>query len=74
MRHVCGIEGWEGWEEGDGLMGMEEEGVELGWGAWVEEVREQQAAMEGGGEDEIEEQMGNNVHQIGLVSHDGTEE
>jgi len=56
------------------LMGMEEEGVELGWGAWVEEVREQQAAMEGGGEDEIEEQMGNNVHQIGLVSHDGTEE
>ena len=74
MRHVCGLEGWEGWEEGDGLMGMEEEGVELGWGAWVEEVREQQAAMEGGGEDEIEEQMGNNVHQNGLVSHDGTEE
>ncbi|CAD6581778.1 MAG: hypothetical protein ASARMPRED_000700 [Alectoria sarmentosa] len=56
MRHVCGLQEWEGWKEGGGLAGMEEEREMIEWGTWIEGVREQQEKMEEqedeGGEEE----------------------
>ena len=40
MRHVCGLEGWAGWREGEGVVGLEnggEEGEGVDWKGWVEE-------------------------------------
>ncbi|KAL6719884.1 ATP-binding mismatch repair protein [Lecanora helva] len=55
MRHVCGLEGWDGWQEGDGLVGLEEEREEVDWGGWVASMRNR-GAMEGGGnEDEADD-------------------
>lgn len=54
MRHLCGLQEWEGWREGGGLAGMEEEGERVGWGAWIEGVGEQRGERgeeEGGGEE-----------------------
>ena len=42
MRHLCGLRGWEGWKEGRGLAGMEDERKKVEWGTWIEEVREQE--------------------------------
>ena len=42
MRHVCGLQEWEGWKEGDGLAGTGEERRMVEWGAWIESVREQE--------------------------------
>lgn len=62
MRHVCGLQEWEGWKEGGGLAGMEEETERVEWEAWIEGVREGQEEMEeeeeqacGGEEEQIEE-------------------
>lgn len=46
MRHVCGLQEWEGWKEGGGLAGMEEERERIEWGTWIQGVREQQEKME----------------------------
>ena len=35
MRHICGLGEWEGWTEGDGLTGMEEEIETVDWGSWI---------------------------------------
>ena len=55
MRHVCGLEGWNSWEEGDGLSGMEEEIVNVDWGVWLEGRKEaldgEQDDNEGGDEE-----------------------
>ena len=58
MRHVCGLEGWAGWREGDGVVGLEDSGEGggegIGWRGWVEE----RMAEDGGGEtgEELEEE------------------
>ena len=55
MRHVCGLEGWEGWREGEGVVGLENGGEREGldWKAWVEE-RMAEAESEETGEEEEE--------------------
>ncbi|PSN70728.1 DNA mismatch repair protein MutL, partial [Corynespora cassiicola Philippines] len=35
MRHLFGLENWEGWGEGDGLLGMGETQAKVDWGAWA---------------------------------------
>lgn len=60
MRHLCGLERWEGWMEGDGLAGMEEESLGVGWGAWVEGMREKEEEL-GEGEQVDEDQMEEDV-------------
>ncbi|KAL8906609.1 MAG: hypothetical protein Q9207_001933 [Kuettlingeria erythrocarpa] len=40
MRHVIGLRDWEGWREGDGLMGMAEDEEEaIDWKGWLSERR-----------------------------------
>jgi len=34
MRHVCGLDGFEEWNEGDGLVGTEEERETVKWESW----------------------------------------
>ncbi|KAL2036617.1 hypothetical protein N7G274_010643 [Stereocaulon virgatum] len=55
MRHVCNLEGWRGWEEGEGIFGMEEEALGIDWKGWVqgkmEEEQEAKCADEDQGED-----------------------
>lgn len=58
MRHVCGLQEWEGWKECGGLAGMEEGREKVEWGMWIEGVKEQQEEMEQE-EDGGEEQMDN---------------
>ncbi|KAH7385200.1 hypothetical protein DE146DRAFT_666498 [Phaeosphaeria sp. MPI-PUGE-AT-0046c] len=37
MRHLFGLEAWEGWNVGDGVVGVgEKKGERVDWGAWVE--------------------------------------
>ena len=36
MRHLCGLQDWEGWKESDGLAGMEEARGNVEWGTWME--------------------------------------
>lgn len=55
MRHVCGLQEWESWNEGGGLAGTEEDDrLKIQWAKWVEDVREQEEELEqeeDGGED-----------------------
>ena len=46
MRHVCGLQEWEGWEEGSGLAGTEDAGGKVDWGTWMESVGEQESEVE----------------------------
>ena len=39
MRHICGLEGWETWSEGDGIIGLEEEQERPDWKSWVSDHR-----------------------------------
>ena len=48
MRHVCGLEGWDGWSEGDGIVGLEEEPEHVDWGRWVSNMRSRQEGIENG--------------------------
>ena len=41
MRHVCGLQEWEGWKEDGGIVGLEEEREKIEWGTWIQGVREQ---------------------------------
>ena len=56
MRHVCGLEEWGGWREGDGIVGLEDGGEEVregvDWKGWVEE------RMAEGESGEMEEEEG----------------
>ena len=55
MRHVCGLEGWVGWKEGEGVVGLEdeeEEGEGIDWKGWVEERMEEVEVGEMGEEEE----------------------
>lgn len=38
MRHLFGLEAWEGWSEGDGVVGLvgQDGGMGVNWGAWVD--------------------------------------
>ena len=46
MRHVCGLQEWEGWEEGGGLAGTEDAEGKVDWGTWMESVGEQESEVE----------------------------
>lgn len=35
MRHLFGLEQWEGWKEGDGVTGLEEVGLSTDWGVYL---------------------------------------
>lgn len=72
MRHVCGLEEWVGWREGDGVVGLEdvegvvglEDGGEkdggVDWKGWVEERMAEGEIGGIGGEEEgmVEEEEG----------------
>ena len=65
MRHVCGLEGWRGWREGEGVVGLEDSGEEEGvdWKGWVE------GRMAEGGSGEIGEEEG----ELGEGGEENTE-
>lgn len=46
MRHVGGLQEWEGWKEGGGLAGTETVEDKVEWGTWIESVRQQKEEME----------------------------
>ena len=46
MRHVCGLQEWEGWKEGGGLAGTEDAEGKVDWGTWIESIREQESEVE----------------------------
>ena len=46
MRHVCGLQEWEGWKEGDGLAGTEDAEGKVDWGTWIKSVNEQGSEVE----------------------------
>ena len=46
MRHICGLEKWEGWMEGDGLTGLEEDAEPVDWGSWVSQMKDRENDME----------------------------
>lgn len=77
MRHVCGLQEWEGWKESGGLAGMEEERENVEWGTWIEGVREQQEEMEEDGDDDEgeKEQMEkvSNNSAAGVTEDEGEE-
>ena len=50
MRHVCGLEGWEGWMEGDGAVGLEEEPDVVDWGGWLSSMKSREMGVESGGD------------------------
>jgi DNA mismatch repair protein PMS2 len=39
MRHLYGLEKWDGWEEGNGVSGLEEVGMRVDWGKYVKRKR-----------------------------------
>ena len=41
MRHLCGLQEWEGWKEDGGIVGLEEEREKIEWRKWIQGVREQ---------------------------------
>ena len=51
MRHVCGLQEWEAWNEGAGLVGMEEERAKVHWRTWIGEQEGVEQEEEGGVED-----------------------
>ncbi len=73
MRHVCGLQEWERWKEGDGLVGMDEEREKVEWGTWIEGLREQQEGMEqkengeDGDEEQMEKGLDNNASRVAVA-------
>lgn len=51
MSHVCGLDGFEVWKEGDGLEGMEEERGTVKWGSWHTNMTERQEGTSGEDQD-----------------------
>jgi DNA mismatch repair protein PMS2 len=39
MRHLFGLEKWEGWSEGDGVVGVDQPGEKADWGGYLETRR-----------------------------------
>lgn len=57
MRHVIGLRDWEGWKEGDGLMGMgEDEEEAIDWKGWLSE-RKGKGWEEVGSDLEVEREL-----------------
>ena len=54
MRHVCGLQEWEVWKEGDGLAGSRDVEGKLDWRTWIESVREQEEDDDGE-DDQVEQ-------------------
>lgn len=76
MRHVCGLQDWEGWEEGDGLAGMEEEVEKADWTTWIQGVKEQQEETEQIEDGEEDEHMAHRVDSsaAGVAEDEGQAE
>lgn len=75
MRHLCGLQEWEGWKEGGGLAGMEEQRERVEWGTWIEGAKEQQEEMEEDGEEGEKEQIkeGFDDSVAGVAEDEGVE-
>lgn len=60
MRHVVGLRDWEGWKEGDGLVGMEEEreGNEIDWKRWLEAKNNEEQGSEDSVDDDVDGEDG----------------
>ncbi|KAL1608517.1 ATP-binding mismatch repair protein [Paraconiothyrium brasiliense] len=41
MRHLYGLEKWEGWTEGDGVSGLYEVGMRADWGSYLKRRRDE---------------------------------
>lgn len=39
MRHLYGLEKWEGWREGDGVAGVDERGEQADWAGFLNKHR-----------------------------------
>ena len=46
MRYVCGLEGWEGWTEGDGVVGLKEDPDVVDWKTWVSKMKSREYKVE----------------------------
>ncbi|OCK78194.1 DNA mismatch repair protein MutL [Lepidopterella palustris CBS 459.81] len=45
MRHLFGLEGWKGWEEGDGVVGLGEDGGrKTDWKCYMNEIRNREGS------------------------------
>jgi len=80
MRHLCGLEGWKGWSEGDGLVGLEEEPEAVDWGSWVSDLKSRKDGVKSGedqdGEDEEEYEIsdGNGDEEVEEGTNSGSDE
>ncbi len=52
MRHLCRLDAFETWDEGDGLVGMEEEGETVEWKRWHTEMMERREGTRGEDQDD----------------------
>lgn len=68
MRHVCGLQEWEGWKEGDGLAGVEEARERVDWRTWIESAgeRQEELGIEEKQRDEEEEKQVENGFEKGV--------
>ena len=41
MRHLYGLDKWQGWKEGDGVSGLGETSMQVNWGTYLERSREE---------------------------------
>lgn len=41
MRHLYGLEKWQGWKEGDGITGLGEVGMQVDWGSYLKRSSEE---------------------------------
>lgn len=59
MRHLAGLADWDGWQEGQGIVGLGEEGSAVDWAAWVGRLNREAEIFgrEGGDDDEEEEAL-----------------
>ena len=39
MRHLYGLDTWEGWSEGDGMVGLGEVGMQTDWGRYLNRMQ-----------------------------------
>lgn len=59
MRHVGGLQEWEGWKEGGGLAGLVTVGDDVDWRTWIESMRQQQEMEQDESDDREDEQVEN---------------
>jgi DNA mismatch repair protein PMS2 len=41
MRHLYGLEKWQGWKEGDGITGLGEVDMQVDWGSYLKRSNEE---------------------------------